>query len=727
MASPPLISMPAWVQLIQKHRGLLVPASFMLLLGVILVPLPPLVLDVLLASNITISVIVLMTTMYVKEPLDFSVFPSLLLGTTLLRLVLNVATTRLVLNANATSAEQAKEMAGKVIAAFAGFVAGGNLVVGVVIFIILVVVQFVVITKGATRISEVAARFTLDAMPGKQMAIDADLNAGVIDEKEARRRRERIAQEADFFGAMDGASKFVRGDAVAGIVITLVNIFGGFAVGVLQKGWDVAATAKVFTLLTIGDGLAAQIPAFIIAIASALVVTRAGSKESLGDQLTGQLTGRPIALYIAAGFCALLGLTPLPTIPLFGLAAMLTAIGYFTTRQGKFVEQGARVKAEAEAKASIPAPKVEDLLKVDVLELEVGFGLVSLVDTNQGGDLLERISAIRRQLAADIGLVMPPVRIRDNQLLQHTRYRVKIRGTIVAEGETRPGMLLAMDSGITTGVIQGEHTKEPAYGLDAWWIVPALKQRAETMNYTVVDPSSVLATHLTEIVRAHADELLTREEVSNLVTQLKQTAPKLVEDAIPGVVKPGELQKVLQALLRERVPIRDLETIVETLSDWGAKTKDVEVLTEYVRNALRRSICAQYTTIIDAPAFNPDRSNLRPVRRARLVCVTLDPAFEDLISGHIDRSPAGTTLTMPANVAALVARRITACLEPVLKGGHPPVLIASPQVRAQVRQILEPFMPNAVVLGYNEIVSGIEVESMGLVTLPEGATATAAA
>ncbi len=729
---------PAWIQAIQKHRGLIVPVAFIMLTAVILIPLPPMVLDVLLASNITLSIIILMTTMYVKEPLDFSVFPSLLLGATLFRLVLNVATTRLVLSANATSPTQAGEMAGKVISAFANFVAGGNLVVGVIVFLILVIVQFVVITKGATRISEVAARFTLDAMPGKQMAIDADLNAGVIDEKEARRRRQRVGQEADFFGAMDGASKFVRGDAIAGIIITVVNVLGGFAIGMLMKGWGAAETARIFTLLTIGDGLASQIPAFIIAIASALVVTRAGSRENLGEELTTQLAGSSTALGIASGFCAVLALTPLPTLPLLGLSGLLATVAFLQRRDRAFAAGQAKAQAEMEAKAAAPAPKVEELLKVDVLELEVGYGLVCLVDTNQGGDLLERISGLRRQLAVDTGLVMPPVRIRDNMTLTPTRYRVKVRGSVIAEGETRPGMLLAMDSGITTGPIQGDYTREPAFGLNAWWIAPTLKTRAESMNYTVVDPTSVLTTHLGELVKSHGDELLTREEVNNLITQLKQHAPKLVEETVPTVVKPGELQKVLQSLLRERVPIRDMETILETLSDWGGKTKDLDVLGEYVRNALRRSICLQFAVPIDplspgAAAGGKPGSGGGPGggpgggRRLRLVCVTLDPAFEDCINGYIDRSSVGTTLSMPANAAALVARRVIDALQPVVKGGHAPVVIASPQVRAQVKQIVEPHLPGVVVLGYNEIVAEVEVESMGLVSLPQEAEVGAGA
>jgi len=704
---------------------MIVPLGFMLLVAVIVVPLPPMIMDLLIAMNIALAVIILMTTMYMEEPLDFSVFPSLLLGVTLLRLVLNVASTRLILTADASSPEEAIGVAGKVISAFGTFVAGGSLIVGVILFLLLIIVQFMVITKGATRISEVAARFTLDAMPGKQMAIDADLNAGVINESEARIRRQRIGQEADFFGAMDGASKFVRGDAIAGLLITVINILGGFAIGWLVKGWEPGQTAQVFTILTIGDGLSSQIPAFIVAIAAALIVTRSGAKTDLGSQMTAQLVSNPTALGLTAAFVSLLALTPLPALPLLSLGGALGAAAWFTTRKNRRAQQDAARAAETEQSAGPPAPAVEELLKVDTMELEVGYALVSLVDTKQGGNLLDRITAIRRQLAAELGLVMPPVRIRDNMTLQPNDYRVKIRGSAVATGETRPGMLLAMDSGIVTGDIEGIPTREPAFGLNAWWIDPSLRTRAESMNYTVVDPTSVLTTHLAEIVKSHADELLTREETNNLVTQLQQRSPKLVEEVVPKAVSQGDLQKVLQSLLRERVPVRDLETILETLSDWAPKTKDLDVLTEYVRNGLRRSICQQYAVPNDPTRESPGAKGPAPLR---IVCVTLDPAFEDLIAGYIDRSAAGTTLTMPARIAGAVARRITQSLEPVISGGFQPVVIASPQVRAQVKQILDPYLPTAAVLGYNEIVPGIEVESMALVTAPsEQQPATAAA
>ncbi len=697
------LTLPAWMQRIARHRGLLVPIAFVLLLIVILVPLPPLVLDLLISVNISLGVIILMTTLYMQRALDFSVFPSLLLATTLLRLVLNIASTRLILTADATSPEGAMSVAGKVIGAFGTFVAGDSLFVGIIIFGIIMIVQFMVVTKGAGRIAEVAARFTLDAMPGKQMAIDAELSNGVITETEAKDKREEIAREADFYGAMDGASKFVKGDAIAGLIITAINVAGGFAVGTIERGWPAGQSAQVFTKLTIGDGLTSALPSFIISVAAALIVTRSGSKEDLGMELTSQLASQPRGLWITASFLALLAMTPLPTIPLLATAVGLVGLSLAMRRATRVNEAQERDQAEQAARAAVPQSQpVEDLIKVDTLELEVGYGLVPLVDTNQGGQLLERISAVRRQLAAEIGLVMPPVRIRDNMQLGPSEYRVKIRGAVVASGRTEPGRLLAMDSGLATGEIAGEKTVEPAFGLDAWWIDPNTRSRAEALNYTVVDPTSVLATHMTEIMKSHADELLTRAEVANLLEVTKEKAARLVEDTVPAIVKLGELQKILQNLLRERVPIRDVETILEVLADWGDKTKDLDILTEYVRNGLRRAICQQYATP------NDDGTT-------KLVCVTLDPALEDQIDAYIDRGQQGTTVSMPARVSAQIAGAVAAELEKVTAGGHHAVVVASPQVRGVVRQILEAHVPLAAVLGYNEIIPGLEVESLGLV------------
>jgi flagellar biosynthesis protein FlhA len=707
---------PTIVANYHRFRPLVVPIAFITLLAVIVVPLPPFMMDLLIVLNIGLAAVILLTTIFVESPLDFSVFPSLLLGTTLFRLVLNIASTRLILSANAATAEEAQGVAGKVIQAFSSFVGGDSLIVGIILFVILIIVQFVVITKGATRISEVAARFTLDGMPGKQMAIDADLNAGLIDEKQARERRETIAHEADFYGAMDGSAKFVRGDAIAGIIITFVNIFGGFAIGVFEKGWPMVETLETFTRLTIGDGLVSQIPAFIISIAAGLIVTRSSSRQDLGTELANQLTKRANVLGVTAGFLALLALTPLPTVPLLGTASVLGGMAFFNTRKkNQQAAQVASAAASKQRKASEEPAPIEQMLAVDTLELEVGYALVSMVDASQGGDLLDRITAIRRTLAGEMGLVMPPVRIRDNMQLQPNDYHLKIRGNAVAKGSVYPGKSMAMDSGLATGELEGMNTREPAFGLPAVWIDNGQRQRAESLNYTVVDASSVLATHLTEVVKNHAAELLTREETNNLITQAKEKAPKLVGEVLGGdspLVKTSELQKVLQNLLAERVPIRDMETIIETLGDWIGRTRDVEVLTEYVRNALRRTICGQYVEM----EMSPDDLDGQP-SVAKLYCVSLDPAMEDQISSYIERSSDTTTMAMPPSVANRVTRSIVAELNHLIEAGHQPVVLASPQVRAQVRKLIEPHMGSAAVLGYNEISKGVAVESVGLVQM----------
>ncbi len=704
MAPPrPTSPLPAVFQFVATYRHLLVPLSFLSMLIVLVVPMPPAIMDLLILANFSLSVVILLTTIYMLKPLDFSVFPSLLLAATLFRLVLNIASTRLILNADAATPEEASAVAGHVIEAFGHFVAGESVVVGAIIFIILIVVQFVVITKGATRMSEVAARFTLDAMPGKQMAIDADLSAGMIDEAEARRRRDGIMREADFYGAMDGASKFVRGDAIAGIVITFVNIVGGFAIGAFEKGWSMAESIQVFTILTIGDGLVSQIPSFIIAIAAGLIVARTGDRQTLGDEIPRQLASQPVALYLLSGFLGVLAFTPLPSIPLFAAAGLIAGLAYALRRMGRTEKIAKEAAARADA-AKKPADQsaVEDLLHVDTLEIEIGYGLVGLVDAVRGGDLLERIAMIRRQIAAEVGLVVPPVRIRDNVQLDANTYHVKLRGAVIGEGTLYPNLLMAMDSGLSRERIDGISGREPAFGLPAIWIEPALKQRAETANYTVVDPASVLATHLNELVRRNAHEILSREEVSHLLEQLKTRSPKLVEETIPAVIKPAEVQKVLQNLLRERIPIRDLEAIVETLGDWAVHTKDIDVLSEYVRNTLRRTISGHYA--------EPDETG-----KSRLYCITLDPAVADAVNGYIERGPAGTTISIPPQVANRIAAAVAQTAEPLVAAGHQLVVLTAPTVRAQVRRILDPHLPNVAVLSYNEVVEDLDVESMGLV------------
>jgi flagellar biosynthesis protein FlhA len=691
------------LQRIRANRGMLFPLAFIALLIVILIPLPTFILDFLLIVNITLSVIVLVTTIYVKSPLEFAVFPSLLLALTLFRLVLNVATTRLILTAGDRfpSPDLAMHGAGEVVNTFASLVTAGSLAVGIIIFIIIFVIQFVVITKGATRISEVAARFTLDAMPGKQMAIDADMNAGVITEPQARQRRADISQEADFYGAMDGASKFVRGDAVAGIIITFINVLGGLYVGMVEHGWDILPTAKLYTQLTIGDGLVSQIPAFVTSLGAGLIVTRTSSRKDLGDEMLGQLFAKPRALIIAAFFLALMTVSGLPKPPLIVLGGCCVGLAIVLTRNEKKVA-AATVAAERQKTETKKEPeKVEKLLDLDTLELEVGYGLVKLVDTAKGGDLLERISLIRRQIAIDLGVIVPPIRIRDNMQLGANDYIVKIKGQSIGRGETYPEQFLAMDNGAVTGPIRGAtKTTEPAFGLPAFWITEPQRAEAELMNYTVVEASAVLATHITELIKGHAAELLSRQDVKNLLDNLKVRLPALIEEVIPTQIKPGELQKVMQNLLRERVPVRDLETILETLSDFASRTKDLEVLTEYVRSAMSRTICKQYVD-----------------DRDRLWCVTLDPALEELVSGHLERTDRGVTNSMPPTTAQQIVKHIADKATELTQTGRSAVLICSPQIRSALRRMTETSLPQLAVLAYNEVVSDVAVEAVGLVGL----------
>jgi flagellar biosynthesis protein FlhA len=678
---------------IHEHRGMVFPIAFIGLLCVILIPLPTQVLDLLLMCNVTLSVLVLVTTMYVKSPLEFSVFPSLLLAITLFRLVLNVATTRLILTGGGNT-----QAAGDVVETFSEFVTAGSLAVGVIIFVIIVVIQFVVITKGATRISEVAARFTLDGMPGKQMAIDADLNAGNITEPQARARREAITHEADFYGAMDGASKFVRGDAVAGLIITVVNVLGGLYVGMMVNNLGIFDCLQVYTKLTIGDGLVSQIPAFIISLAAGLIVTRNSSKNDLGNEMMGQLFAKPKALVIAALFLGLMSVAGLPKLPVLILASCCGGLALIITRNDQKTVKAAAKKQVTEAAKKEPE-KVEKLLDVDTMELEVGYGLVKLVDAAKGGDLLDRISMIRRQIAIDLGFIVPPVRIRDNMQLGANDYIVKIRGQSIGKGVTYPEQFMAMDNGATTGPIpHAEATTEPAFGLPAFWISESQRSDAELRNYTVVEATAVLATHLTELIKGHAYELLTRQETKNLIDNLKLRVPALVEEVIPTQVKPGELQRVMQNLLRERVPVRDLETIVETLGDYSTRTKDLDVLTEYVRNALARTICKQYVDDND-----------------KLYCLTLDPALEELINGHLERSERGTTNTMPPATAQTIVQQISNKVLELTQAGRSAVVLCGPQVRSAVRKMIEVNVPHAAVLAYNEIVSEVSVEAVALV------------
>ncbi|MGD8454335.1 MAG: flagellar biosynthesis protein FlhA [Phycisphaerae bacterium] len=684
------------IRFIAKNRGLLFPFAAGALIFVVLIPLPTMILDFLLTTNILITAIVLMTVMYIRNPLEMSSFPSLLLATTLFRLVLNTATTRLILS----NGSQGTDAAGHVIEAFGVFVASNSLAVGVIIFLIITVIQFVVITKGATRIAEVAARFTLDGMPGKQMAIDADLNAGMIDEPEARRRRREISDEADFYGAMDGASKFVRGDAVAGLIITFVNVLGGLYVGMVEGGMNVWDCLEVYTKLTIGDGLASQIPAFLLSVGAAMLVTRSTGKTNMGEEVLGQVLAKPVALTAAAGFLGVLMLTPLPKVPLFSLAGGCGLVAFFL-RQSQHSQQ-ARKLNEEQAKQRAKPPQIESHLGLDALELQIGFGLVRLVDRNRGGDLLDRIAALRKQMATELGLVVPPVRIRDSADLPPNRYRLLLRGEQIAGSEIYPDQVLAIDSGVAGERLPGFETREPAFGLKAWWIVPDHRERAERLNYTVVEPTGVLATHLTELIKRHAADLLTRADTQKLIDNLKQHNATVVEEVIPNVLKTGDVQRVLQGLLRERVPIRDLETVLETLGDWAPKSKDPEILIEYARNALARTICGQCK---DAQGV--------------IHCVTFDPATEDYIQANIQRLEYGSALALPPERQSELATKLRQAIETAgpSAAGSPLVVLCSPQIRVWVRRIIEPILPQTAVLALNEIVRGVNVQAHGVVSL----------
>jgi len=678
---------------LSRVTDLILPVGIVASVLVIMVPLPAMLMDLLLAANITVAVIVLLTTIYVKTPLEFSIFPSLLLATTLGRLVLNVATTRLILTQAGSDGTAA---AGSVISSFADFVAGNNIVVGIIIFTIIVVIQFVVITKGATRISEVAARFALDGMPGRQMAIDADLNAGIIDEKEAQQRREEITQQADFFGAMDGASKFVRGDAIAGIIITLINIVGGLIIGMVQLGMGAAEAGSLFTKLTIGDGLVSQVPAFLISLAAALLVTRSSQTLDLPREFLAQLFSRPQALAIAGAFLGILIFTSLPTIPLVLLGGGCVGLAMTVSQKTRQSVEDAETKAQEDAEEPVEE-RVEDFLTVDPMELSIGVGLIRLADPQRGGDLLERIKGVRQLVAQEIGIVMPKVRIRDDMRLDQNQYRVKVADMSVADGDIYPDMLLAMDSGMTTGSVQGIDTTEPAFGTPATWIDAGRRGQVEMKGYSVVEPVAVLATHLTEVVRRHADEILTRDATKHLVDELKQTSPTVVDELIPGQLKLHEVQQVLQRLLREQVPIRQLAPILETLGDYSTRTKDPILLAEYVRNRLARTICTRYR----------DKENTLHV-------VTLDPALEDRIRAGVEHSDQGLFVRLASQAIETTCRAIAEEIERLTQEGHTPVLLVGAQIRAGMRQITESHLPKLVVLSYNEITRDTRIESMGL-------------
>lgn len=674
---------------IRRNQDIALAVCVVAILAVLVIPIPTWLLDILLSINISLSIVVMLTTIYLRSPVDFAVFPSLLLMLTLFRLSLNVASTRLIL---------AKADAGAVIDAFGTFVTSGSYVVGFIIFSIIVVIQFVVITRGAGRISEVAARFTLDAMPGKQMGVDADLNAGLITEQQARDRRAAIEREADFYGAMDGATKFVRGDAIASIIITLVNILGGLVVGMVIQGIPFVQALQTYTRLTVGDGLVTQVPALVISTAAAMIVTRTTSEENLGVDFSDQLTRYPRALGVSAVMLAAFGLVPgMPTVPFLAVAALLGYVAYTTGQTRVEDEQAdALMKAEEAAAEEAEPHRTEDLLMVDPLKIELGYGLVALADPNQGGDLLTRIQIIRQQIATKMGFVVPVIRIVDNMRLRPNEYRILLRESAIAEFEMIADHFLAMNPGLVEEEIEGIPTKEPAFGLDAMWVSQANRDRAERLGYTIVEPSAVLATHLTELITAHADELMTREDAQNLLENIKTTAKTVVEELIPNVLTLGEVQKVLHSLLRERVSIRNLETILEVLADFGPRTKDADVLTEYARHALARQICSDYKD-----------------EEGRLRVVTLAPVVEKEILDAVQQSETGEYVPLDPDRADAIARATVEAVQPLVQAGHDPVVVTSAQVRRYFRRMVERHMPKIVVLSYNEIDPAVKLESEG--------------
>lgn len=681
------------LEAITKHSDIFLALAVVGVIGVLVIPIPPALLDFALAFNITFSLVVLLTTLYITRPLELSVFPGMLLVVTLMRLSLNVASTRMILG---------DAYAGEVINSFGNFVVQGNYVVGFIIFVILVIIQFVVITKGAGRISEVSARFTLDAMPGKQMAIDADLNAGILSENQARERREAISNEADFYGAMDGASKFVRGDAIAGILITLINIVGGFVIGIVMNDMSAADALKTYTLLSIGDGLVTQIPALLVSTASGIIVTRTASSGNMGSELVGQFVRQPRALLITGGMLVIFGMVPgMPTFTFVAIGTVVSAVGFMSREAQKHTLQAEQKEEAAQQKqAQTPTERPEDLLKIDTLSVEIGYGLIPMVDANQGGDLLERISAIRKQIAGELGIVVPPIRIRDNVQLKPNEYQIRLKGVQVANFELMPDQLLAINPGTVEDVIDGFATSDPAFGLSATWIIPTLKEVAEAKDYTVVEPSAVVATHITELIRNHADEILTRQDVQHLIDTLREDYPALVESTIPEQVTLGTLHKVLGLLLHERIPIRDLGTILETLADYSSLTKETDVLSEYARMALKRQISDMYKD-----------------REGKINVFTLDPAIEQQLSESVQNTKQGLLLVVEPALSDKLIGQISTHADKMTQAGISPVCICSPNIRLALKRFVEAAYSSLAIVSYNEIMSNVEIVSIGMVKL----------
>ncbi|MCL2392032.1 MAG: flagellar biosynthesis protein FlhA [Oscillospiraceae bacterium] len=676
-----------------KASDISVAALILAILVVIIFPPSTFLMDFLLIINISVCIIILLFSLYVKDPVDFSVFPTILLFITIFRLALNLASTRLILGNEGD--------AGHIIRTFGEVVIGGNIAVGVVAFLIILIVQFMVITKGAERVAEVGARFTLDAMPGKQMAIDADLNSGLIDEDMARARREKIQHEADFHGAMDGASKFIKGDAIAGLLVTFINIIGGILIGVLTMDAPIGEVLTIFTIATIGDGLITQIPALLVSTAAGIVITRSGRDATFGSEMTKQIAAQPYAIIMGGLLLIIVSLVPgLPTMPMWAVAITLVVIGYVinSKRQKEAIVEEHEVE-EVAAEEKRKPESVTALLQVDPIELEFGYGIVPMVDVSQGGDLLDRVVMIRRQCALDMGVIVPAIRLRDNIQLSTSAYSIKIKGVEIAKGEVMADHLLALSSGDVEEEIYGIPTVEPTFGLPALWIPKSEREEAEIMGYSTVDPPSVIATHLTEVIKRYGHELLNRQQVQTLIENLKKTQPALCDEVIPKMFSLGEVQKILANLLSENVPIRDMATIIETLGDYGNLTHDTDMLTEYVRQALKRSISKRF--ISDDVAY----------------AITLDPALEQLIADCTKQSEYGTYLAIePAQVHAIFDKLRT-IIEGVKTKGKTPVILTSPLVRRQFRKITQQISPELAVLSYSEVDSSIEVFSEGIVHL----------
>lgn len=677
---------------IQKYSDVMIAVAIITIVVMMIIPLPTLLLDMLICLNITIALLLVMAVIYNKEALDLSIFPSLLLITTLFRLALNISSTRLIL---------LDGYAGEVITAFGNFVVGGNPVVGFIMFVILVAINFIVITKGSERVAEVSARFTLDAMPGKQMSIDADLNQGAITDAEAKIRREKIQHEADFFGAMDGASKFVKGDAIAAILIMFINISGGFIIGMMQRNLDAAQALQTYTLLTVGEGLVSQIPALLISTATGLIVTRAGAEGNIGSDMVGQLFRNDRIFFILTGVLLFFAVIPgLPGIPFFALSLACFFIG-------RLLKQGTEVKVETqkeekkvqEKKKATTPENIVSLLQVDPMELEIGYSLIPLVDTGQGGDLLDRIVMIRRQCALELGLVVPTIRIRDNIQIKPNAYIIKLKGIEIAKGELMLDHYLAMNSGTVFEEVPGIETTEPAFGLPALWIPENEREQAELNGYTVVDAVSVLATHLTEVIKQHADEILGRQETQNLVDNLKKTNQALVDEVVPDLMSVGEIQKVLANLLRERISIRDMATILEVLSDYARATKDTEILTEYVRHAMARQITQQN------------------VQNGTLPCITLDPALENRIAGGVQRTDHGSYVSLDPDSLQNLVNALNHELPKLTNMGYQPIVLTSPAVRLYFRKLVERSVPGLIVLSQAEIEQSVEIQILGVVKI----------